>query len=1211
MSEPGKSIYLHALQVSARRIAGLDDRELNVLMEKLIKAQATKCGSPTSEIVINTQGNASDDGCDGWSAKPKITDEWLGSENTCWQFKAGTKGRPGHLSGEVAKNVPRDTLIAGGRFVVITSGSTSGKKGERARLAKLITEAEKIGIPTEKIDVMGSERLATWCNQHPAAAAYWGGYPAGLWTFDRWSNSDEHQVPWQQPAGVELEFDTRRADLEFGTGSVLHLHIYGPPGVGKTRFALELCRGAAWCNDVIYIRQAMDIRLNELIDTAATDDGAQLLVVADEVPLEQLRTLRDSVGLGNGRIRLITIGHSSTPDSNRIPSIKIEPLQRQVMAEVVRGWYPAMPPEHVDFVTGFADGYVRLARLAAAAVVFSPSMDVRGLLKRDEIRGFFDRMLGPGNRRALHVVAVLTSVGWTDDKQHEGEAVAKHLGQDWNSVRAEVNRFHDLFGIAPQGGRYRYISPKPLGTHLAVEAWNTYPDLLKSLPHILPSEDSKNAYVKRLESIASNPHAREFAREQLSFFFRIDHFFEPLTISRWAALSSADPAQAARNVLRALCDANVEVRRRIEGQARRQIVWALVRLAWNQSSFHDAVIALALLAEAENETFANSASAEFVIRFQIYLGGTAVPYMHRLEVLDELLATNRESLIRLVVNALAQAAKPDAVRLASDPVSDELPEQEWRPRTHKERFDCVETAMNRLANIAKLGIAGIGDDLVAVAKDMTAMLREKAVRKLVADFLNAVREAYPGSRETLRRTIAEIIEYERHYWKTLSADEIDTLEQLQHRFEDTSLGSRLQQHLAQAPLDQEEQIDLKPLAEELISDPDALLKHWPWLTSGDAADVWRLGEALAAVDPDGQLANKLPLLPGGGSDLRLISGYISSQRQALGDDWYEAWLTAQSNCEPKPLNLLFDVVWRCGPHPTAALLLGETIQNDEVSPAIVGRLGFGRWAQNLPLEVLDRLLRAMAETGHHETAIGMLINRINSNPSEFDHWKPLCLKLVMTPDLIRSRQMANFYWKGAASRLIPQHARDIAAAILSQHQNRDSGAPWLIAHSEAENVLRSCLERDPTGAWQAIQPYLSSPLSAEIFAIGFPSDVLAQVPPDDIRTWIAQQPEDRAPIVARFSGTDLSDDATLSSMILGEFADRETVANVFFNKYISGVFWGSLSLRWTQLAQSLSEVAARTKLSKLRRWAQKYARTLREMAEEARRREEEEEIRWR
>jgi hypothetical protein len=745
-----------------------------------------------------------------------------------------------------------------------------------------------------------------------------------------------------------------------------------------------------------------------------------------------------------------------------------------------------------------------------------------------------------------------------------------------------------------------------LGIHLAVEAWNTFPDLLKSLPAALPSEDARDAYYQRLQSIASVPHAREFAREQLALFFRIDDFVDARALRRWAALSSADPGLAARSVLKALSDADLEQRKQIERQARREIVWALVRLAWNHSSFHDAVMALALLGEAENETWANNASAEFIIRFQIGLGGTAVPFMHRLEVLDDLVATNRPSLVRLAVNALSQAAKPDPVRFASDPVSDELPEQEWRPRSNKEFFDCFDTAMKRLTNITRLAPTGIEDDLVAIAKNMASMLRDQSARTLVADFLNAVREAYPRAREPLRRAIADVVEDERRYWKTLSAEEFEALEQFHHRFEDTSLGSRLQQHVAQASVDGENQINLRPLAAELISDPDTLAQHWPWLTSGDAADGWRLGQALAAVDPEGQLAEKLALLPGSGGDLRVIGGYISSKRQALGDEWYEAWLRSQSNRTPKPVDLLFDVAWRCGSNSTAALLLAETMLSEKVNPAIVGHLAFGRWGQDLPLEMLDRLLEAMAWAGHHETAIAMLINRINSNPNELDHWKPLCLRIAMTPDLIRSGQLASFYWKGAVRRLLPEHARDVAAAILSQHQNRDSDAPWLIAHSQAENVLRACVEQDPSGVWEAIQAHLSSPFNAEMFSIGFPSDILAKLPPDEIRTWIAQQPGDRAPIVAQLCGTDLSDDATLSSIVLGEFGDNERVAIAFFNRYISGPSSGSLSSRWNQLAQSLTEVAARTKLSKLARWARKYADVLRKMGEDIRRREEEE-----
>jgi hypothetical protein len=95
-------------------------------------------------------------------------------------------------------------------------------------------------------------------------------------------------------------------------------------------------------------------------------------------------------------------------------------------------------------------------------------------------------------------------------------------------------------------------------------------------------------------------------------------------------------------------------------------------------------------------------------------------------------------------------------------------------------------------NLTKLGIADIEDDLVAVVKDMAPLLREKPVRTLVADFISAVREAYPSAREPLRRSIAETIEDERRYWKTFSTED---LEQLHHRFEDTSLGSRLQLRL--------------------------------------------------------------------------------------------------------------------------------------------------------------------------------------------------------------------------------------------------------------------------------------------------------------------------------------------------------------------------------------------------------------------------------
>ncbi len=83
MSQVHPSTYRNPLQVSPERIASIDDRNLNILMGQLLRVQAYKCGSPVSEVRVNTEGAAKDDGCDGWSTKPAIPDDWLGSVDTC------------------------------------------------------------------------------------------------------------------------------------------------------------------------------------------------------------------------------------------------------------------------------------------------------------------------------------------------------------------------------------------------------------------------------------------------------------------------------------------------------------------------------------------------------------------------------------------------------------------------------------------------------------------------------------------------------------------------------------------------------------------------------------------------------------------------------------------------------------------------------------------------------------------------------------------------------------------------------------------------------------------------------------------------------------------------------------------------------------------------------------------------------------------------
>lgn len=1202
----GSGIFRNALQVSPVRIAALNDAELHALLRALLSAQSYRCGC--ANAIVNTEAGAADDGCDGWSARPAHDDPWLGSANTCWQFKAGSAGQPAKLPGEVTKPMPRRTLQAGGRFVVVASGSKAGQAGVRRRLDRLRIAADGAGIPSRNIEVYGSERLAEWCNQHPAVAARWAGAPAGLQPFDDWARSEVHRIPYQETPRITAAMSDMLTKLDFNAqrdeDRIRHLHIRGQPGVGKTRFALELCRRAPWRATVIYVRQADDVRLSELIDSAAEAPDVRLTVVADEVQPERIEPLRDSVGRADGRVQLVTIGSSPSPDLRRIPELTIEPLDAPAMRAVISGWYPQMPPEHVDFVTGFADGYVRLGRLTADAVTEDPSATAPDLFDRSDIRRLLDRMLGDGDRRSLYVIAALADVGWTGDRQQEGEAVAAHLGLDWNEAQHQVERIHRSTGIAPRSGRYRYISPYPLAVYLAREAWESYPDLLKSLPEALPSDGAREAYYRRLESLAGSPQAQTFARDQLRFFFRSDDFGAFHAARRWSAFAAADPDGAARNVRRILADSSLEDRRKITFGASAEIVNRLARIASRTTGFDDAVTALALLAEAEDEVVGSGASREFIAKYRVPLAGTALPYPQRLDTLDALVAQGRPALVRIVVQALAQVAgnSPDGALPAR---SDQFPLSGWRPSSVNDHMQCITAAVGRLKTIAAGREAALEGALLDAAERVSGLLVYADASPIVRAFFEALRVGYPELREPLRKCIAEVI---RSNEERLPAEQRQTLSRLHARFEDPSLGGRLRQHVGTEPWERHGRLDARALAEELLAAPGELAREWSWLTSGQAAEAWELGAALADADTKGQLDEELPRLPGSGRDLRVVCGYVAARRRVLGDDWYERWMLAQFAREPRPAGLLLQVAWRCGATDPVAIKVAELLRVGSLDPGLVGQLTYGTWT-GITADALHGLLRAMIDTGHGKTAIGVLRRRMEHAAAETDRWRPLALELITDIDLVRH---ASRHWQEVAELLIADHPREIAAAIIRAHAHREASTSWLLRYQQAAtDVFRGCLRRDAGAVWRELAPYLWPPRMAAMFVIGFPA-VLEDLPRDDVLAWIAEAPSGhtarRAALLAGLTNKLMLTDDRLAARIIADYGDHETVDEAFFGHQVSGAFTGPASRRWQSLAEQIDRVAADTGLPGLRRWARRSADALHAMVRRERQHEEEREL---
>jgi len=334
---------------------------------------------------------------------------------------------------------------------------------------------------------------------------------------------------------------------------------------------------------------------------------------------------------------------------------------------------------------------------------------------------------------------------------------------------------------------------------------------------------------------------------------------------------------------------------------------------------------------------------------------------------------------------------------------------------------------------------------------------------------------------------------------------------------------------------------------------------------------------------------------------------VVARTHKLGTGWFDEWITAEMRRDPHDFQLLFEIVARATPTAKAAELVRVALETGQVEPRSVGQLSYGNWSDNIPQDVLSRLLEAVAARGYEETALTILSQRLKNHHDELDAWDSFATGLVTLQKLICSRNMVNHYWETVALQIAPHHPQELATAICAAQAQRGSG--WFTEFSGAKKVILFLATNHPLSVWEALKPHLTSRPAAHVFTIGFPRDVIDQVPPAEVLAWVAEDPDFRASIIAHMASKNFSTDDTLASRILGQFGMLDVVASAFFSNLISGVFGGPASSHWETLAQQLTDVSVRTQLPQLRRWADNSAASLRNMAELERSQEDEEQIR--
>ncbi len=827
------------------------------------------------------------------------------------------------------------------------------------------------------------------------------------------------------------------------------IRITGLSGLGKTRLVFEtVLKTTEIQNKVLYIDVANEVPNLQSWLQDAIDARYEGILIVDNCKSKLHIALAQEVARTDSKIILITIDHylenlSATPSKE----FRLKPLSTDSIKTMLEALF-AKQVGQLERIAQFAGGFPQMAVLISQARIANDP-DV-GRLNDDDL---LNKLLGditPAEKSILRACSLFDTFGFDGDVQDHYKFIANNILNSTHTECAEcIKKFHQR-GLIEISGRYAQVVPKPLAVRLASEWWiNTHRTTQTELLEIIPKQ-MVQPFCTQVSMLGFIEEVQDLTKTLCGpqgFFGQAEAILSDRGSLLFRSFVEVNPDATCSALYQVLSNMTQAELHDIKDDVRRNLVWALEKLAFHKSTFEGASWCLLLLASAENESWSNNATGQFEQLFGVWLSGTEADLQTRLNVLVRGVKLNDEKVEAVIIKALSHAISTHSGSrtVGAEYQGNKAPLEEYRPKLWQEIFDYWSEVMNMLTAIienrgmhAEEASRVIGRSIRGLVQNGRIEMLDIAIGKVIG-----LRGKYwPSAQES----ISNSLEYDSEGMPEEGLNALKKWEEMLNP-NNSDLTEKLKILVIDPPWEHKRgmdghyvdmaQIKAERLASDLVDKTELQDAQIDLLMKGDQKQSFSFGKrwAIEAQSSEGLIEKvlaKVPTTPD--LNLNLLRGLLAGIYQIDSSKW-EIYLERFK--ESPDLVKYFPSVLTTGKitseHLDTFIDLILKSKLDSKSPKI---LSYGSVLSDLSSEEVTGFCLKLAEIDEHSkwTALDILFMYCFGEAT-FDECSGALKQIVLNVSLSKRNRSAHsdiYHWSETVTKFILPNEYEFCKAVSNQ-----------------------------------------------------------------------------------------------------------------------------------------------------------------------------------